>query len=73
MGVIGTKLSQFDVPTEKRDEIFESLADDPDAVVKVAGVIKNFHPQNSIEILENIAAFRKRIDQAVQNKAGGGQ
>jgi hypothetical protein len=51
MGVIGTKLAQFDVPTEKRDEIFDSLADDPDAVVKVAGVIKNFHPQNSIEIL----------------------
>jgi hypothetical protein len=37
--------------------------------VKVAGVIKNFHPQNSIEILENIADFRKRIDQAIENKA----
>jgi hypothetical protein len=68
MGMIGTKLSQFDVPTEKRDEIFDSLADDPDAVVKVAGVIKNFHPQNSIEILENIADFRKRIDQAIEKK-----
>jgi hypothetical protein len=29
MGLIDTKLSQFDVPTEKRDEIFDSLADDP--------------------------------------------
>jgi hypothetical protein len=70
MGVIGTKLAQFDVPMQKRDEIFESLVDDPNAIVKVAGVVRNFHPQNSIEILENIAAFRKRIDQAVENKAG---
>ena len=69
MGVIGTKLAQFDVPMQKRDKIFENLADDPKAIIKVAGVIKNFHPQNSIEILENIAAFRKRIDQAVENKA----
>jgi hypothetical protein len=69
MGVIGSKLAQFDVPIQKRDEIFENLADDPKAIIKVAGVVRNFHPQNSIEILENIAAFRKRIDQAVENKA----
>jgi hypothetical protein len=69
MRLIGTKLAQFDVPMQKRDEIFENLADDPNAIIKVARVIKNFHPQNSIEILENIAAFRKRIDQAVENKA----
>jgi hypothetical protein len=72
MGVIGTKLAQFDVPMQKRDEIFENLADDPQAILKVAGVVRNFHPQNSIEILENIAAFRKRIDQAVENKAAQG-
>jgi hypothetical protein len=36
--------------------------------LKAMGVIRNFHPQNSIEILENIADFRKRIDQAVENK-----
>jgi len=54
---------------QKRDEIFESLADDPQAITKVVSVIKHFHPQNSIEILENIAAFLKRIDKAVQNKA----
>jgi hypothetical protein len=72
MGVIGIKLEQFDVPVDKRDEIFESLADDPDAVVKVTGVIRNFHPQNSIEILENIAYFRKRIDQAIEKKLAEG-
>jgi|RhiMetdeSRZDD1v2_1073273.scaffolds.fasta_scaffold1626258_2 hypothetical protein len=69
MGIIGTKLVQFEVPEQKREEIFENLADDPKAILKVAGVIKNFQPQNSIEILENIAAFRKRIDEAVQNGA----
>jgi hypothetical protein len=69
MGVIGTKLAQFDVPMQKRDEIFDSLADDPNAIVKAAGVLKNIHPQDLIAILENIADFRKRIDQALENKA----
>lgn len=68
MGVIGSQLAQFDVPAQKRDEIFENLADNPQAIVKVAGVLKNFHLQNSIEILESIADFRKRIDQAIENK-----
>jgi hypothetical protein len=72
MGIIGAKLAEFDVPMQKQDEIFENLADDPKAILKVAGVVRNFHPQNSIEILENIAAFRKRIDQAVENKAAQG-
>ena len=54
---------------QKRDEIFESFADDPQAIAEVAGVIKHFHPRDSIGILENIAAFLKRIDKAVQNKA----
>jgi hypothetical protein len=58
MGLIGTKLAQFDVPMQKRDEIFESLADDSNAIIKVTSVL-NIHPQDSIAILENIAAFRK--------------
>ena len=53
---------------QKREEIFESFADDPQTITKVAGVIKHFHPRNSIGILENITAFRKQIDQALQNK-----
>jgi hypothetical protein len=40
MGLIGSKLLRFDVPVQKRDEIFENLADDPRAIVKVAGVLK---------------------------------
>jgi hypothetical protein len=43
---------------QKRDEIFESLADDSNAIIKVTSVL-NIHPQDSIAILENIAAFRK--------------
>jgi len=69
MEVIGTKLAQFDVPMQKRNEIFDSLADDPKGIVKIAGILKNIHPQDSIAILENIADFRKRIDQALENKA----
>ena len=56
---------------QKQDEIFDSLADNPDAIMKVAGVLKNIRPQDSIAIFENIAEFRKRIDLVIENKSEG--
>jgi hypothetical protein len=68
--IVRSKLAQFDVPTEKRDEIFANLADDPEALSKVAGVVQHFSkPQRDYGAeLEESAAFRKRIIDAVQNK-----
>jgi hypothetical protein len=66
MGVIGSKLEQFNLPLQKRQEIFTSLADDPNAIIKVAGVIKNLTPDDPMAILEEGAAFRKRIDEALE-------
>ena len=68
--LVRSKLAQFDVPTEKRNEIFENLADDPKALSKVAGVVQHFSkPKRDYGAeLEESAAFRKRIIDAVQNK-----
>jgi hypothetical protein len=66
MGVIGSKLEQFNLPLQKRQEIFTSLADDPNAIIKVAGVIKHLTPDDPMAILEEGAAFRKRIDEALE-------
>ena len=64
------RLAKLEVPTEKRDEILENLADDPKSMLKVAGVLRNITPRNiKMDVeqeLERNAAFRDRILKAIQ-------
>jgi hypothetical protein len=66
MGVIGSKLEQFNLPVQKREEIFNNLADDPNVINKVAGVIQHLTPGDPMAILEETTNFRKRIDEALE-------
>jgi hypothetical protein len=67
--IIGSKFAQFDVPTEKREEIFANLADDPKTLSTVAEVVKHFSkPKRDYGAeLEEGAAFQKRILDALKN------